>query len=81
MWKLWIATYTKTSSGKHTEIHRSEPLEFNTRFDAEIYMSDFVLENTDSTLKFLGFLDSPWGDHHTVDPTLMFWNDYHLLIQ
>lgn len=80
MWKMQIATYKDNLNGTHTETHRSEAITFPTRFDAEIYISDIVEANTDRTVKYLGFIDSPWGDHYTCDPSHMFWQDYHLLI-
>lgn len=80
MWKLFIATYKKHDKGTHSEVSRSEIVTFKTRHQAEVYMSDIVQANTDATLKLLGFLDSPWGDHYTLDPTLVFWSDFHLSI-
>lgn len=78
MWKLFIVTYKVEVKGIHQEVARSGITEFKTRHEAEFYMSDVVTANTDNTLKFLGFLDSPWGDHYTLDPTLTFWADFHL---
>ena len=78
MWKLSIATYKIGENGTHKEVFRSAEETFPTRFEAEMYMSDAVIANTDKTLKFLGFLDSPWGDHYSLDPTLVFWADFHL---
>ena len=80
MWVLYIGTFKKGTDGTHQKISTSEPVEFRSRREAETYMSDFVQNNTDSTLKFLGFLDSPYGMHDTLDPSLTFWNGFHLAI-
>lgn len=80
MWTLRIGTFKKGLNGTHECINMSEPIEFRNRREAESYMVDFVEANTDDALKFLGFLDSPHGMHDTLDPTMMFWNNFHLAI-
>ena len=79
MWKLTIATYNIGEQGNHTQLFRSPEETFQTRHEAEFRMAEYVQTNQQPHTKFLGFLDSPWGDHYSLDPTLVFWADFHLL--
>lgn len=80
MWILQISTFKKGPNGTHAKISTSEPQKFENRKDAEEFMYNYVESNTDDALKFLGFLDAPWGMHDTLDPTSRFWMDFHLAI-
>lgn len=80
MWELSIGTFKKHEDGSHTQIHRTPVATFVDRKEAEELMEETVYSNTDPTLKFLGFLKSPQGMHTTLDPTLMFWYNFHLSI-
>lgn len=78
MWKLSIATFEICEGKTHKHVSRTDIIEFKTRHEAEFYMADYVENNAKPNYKFLGFLDTPWGDHFTLDPTLVFWL-YHPL--
>lgn len=80
MWTLTVATFIQSGTGMHTLLKRDTPVAFKTRQEAENYMTEYVFSQPVSSLKFLGFLDSPYGMHDTLDPTFRFWLDHHLAI-
>lgn len=80
MWILTIGIFEQSGQGMHTLIKKENPETFKTRQEAEAYMADYVFSKPESVYKFLGFLESPYGMHDTLDPTLRFWLDYHLAI-